>query len=70
MSIEEQKAALDDLRSDPRKTAERYDEIISLRMFLLDIHDVLKNEEEPKLRSLAKRIHDRSKRWGKKGDCA
>lgn len=50
------------LRNDVTKTAARYDEIIALRMLLLD---VLEDTEYVDI----ERIRRASMRWGKKGDC-
>ena len=68
-STDKARAALADLRSDPKKTSARYDEIISLRMFLLDIQDELANDEDPKAIAIRKDIGTRAARWGKRGDC-
>jgi len=68
MGTEETERALIDLRSDPKKTALRYDEIISLRMFLLDIQDELSRSEDPAALKVRKDISERAKQWGKRED--
>jgi hypothetical protein len=52
------------IRHDPTKSAERYDEIIELRMLLMDVMDY---SEIPS--ALRARIERRAKKWGAKGDC-
>ena len=69
MGTEEAQRALIDLRSDPRKTSARYDEIISLRMLLLDIQDKLSRSEDPAVLQIRKDIDKRAKQWGKREDC-
>ena len=69
MGTEEAQRALIDLRSDPRKTSARYDEIISLRMLLLDIQDKLSRSEDPAVLQIRKDIDERAKQWGKREDC-
>lgn len=71
MNIEEQKSLLIDIRSDPKMVSRRYDEIIALRMFLLDIREAIETAdfEDPKLKKIEKQITALSRKWGKKGDC-
>lgn len=60
------------LRNDPDLTAARYDEIVKLRMLLLDILDDLKDdwgEYALGAKNMAGRIEHFAKTWGKKGDC-
>lgn len=56
-----------EIRNDPKMTAIRYDEIIKLRMLLLDI---LEDLEEAGEDGMADRIKYHSKKWGNPGDCA
>jgi hypothetical protein len=57
-------------RDDPAKTSARYDEIIKLRMMLLDIADIAGTiAHEPELERDRIRIVNRAKHWGRKGDC-
>ena len=71
MNTDEQLAELAELRSDPRLSELRYDEIIALRMFLLDIQGDLHNiyDDDPIIRRICKAISKRARTWGKKGDC-
>jgi hypothetical protein len=59
------------IRNDETKTAARYDEIIALRMLLMDINDAI--DESGMFPDVAERLKqkivERAKRWGKKGDC-
>lgn len=58
------------IRDDVSRTAARYDEIIKLRMMLLDIADIAGTiAHEPELERVRIRILNRAKRWGRKGDC-
>lgn len=71
---EQHAASLAALRSDPSKTAERYDEIIALRMLLIDVVEYVEVDIDDDrmldpLGTLRFRIEERAKRWGKKGDC-
>ena len=63
------KAELADIRSDPTKTAARYDEIIALRMFLLDIKEELSKDNDPLIQRVRRDILRRARTWGKEGDC-
>lgn len=63
---EKQARRLEDLRNDPALTAARYDEIIKLRMLLLEFLDYGLDHE---MASFHNRIVDLSNTWGKKGDC-
>jgi hypothetical protein len=62
---DEEYAAYVDNRSDPAKTSVRYDEIIHLRMFLLDICDQLDVLEDPRSQSVRRQILEKAKTWGK-----
>lgn len=63
---EKQARRLEELRNDPRFTAARYDEVIKLRMLLLEFLDYGLDSEMARFHN---RILDLSKTWGKKGDC-
>ena len=52
------------LRLDPEKTAARYDEIIKLRMSLLNMQERFASIDEVYIM-----IKTLSESWGKKGDC-
>lgn len=60
------------IRLDESKTAERYDEIVKLRMLLLDIGEMIDDRgmlaKEGGL-SINRKIVAESARWGRKGDC-
>jgi len=57
------------IRKDPTKTEARYDEIIELRMLLLDILETTIGLELPELNDLTVVIQKRAAKWGLKGDC-
>jgi hypothetical protein len=57
------------IRNDETKTAARYDEIITLRMKLLDILDELERDQIIEGNKWIPRIEEMAKKWGKKGDC-
>lgn len=59
-----------DNRSDPLKSAARYDEIVNLRMFLYDLADLLQGSEDNAAREARRRIIERTQTWGKKEDPA
>lgn len=52
------------LRNDAARTAARYDEILALRMLLLDM---LEDEDLPE--QWQEEIERRSRAWGAPGDC-
>lgn len=64
---------LEELKNDPTKTAARYDEVIKLRMHLLDILEDNRLlelvEQYPWIANIRLRIAKESKMWGRKGDC-
>ena len=60
---EKQAAHLARIRNDESLTAARYDEIIKLRMLLLDIMETAECD------LLRRRIEKAAAGWGKKGDC-
>ena len=68
--VDEAMAELHDIKTDPTKSATRYEEIIDLRMFLLDIKDRLKkyNTTEERTR-ITEAILARAQKWGEEGDC-
>lgn len=55
-------------RTDPNKSAARHDEIISLRMLLLDLRDALVLNQT-NIRPLVAKIDNTAVTWGKPGDC-
>jgi hypothetical protein len=59
------------IRNDETLTAARYDEIVELRMLLMDIDEMLDESGmfPDVLSRIRKPIQDRVKKWGKKGDC-
>ena len=69
-----EEAARQAIRSDVTQTEARYDEIVSLRMLLLDILDGLDSAEDEGLTrhytaTFRERIKKRTPTWGKKDDC-
>ena len=68
-STEEHQAELAELRSDPKLSPARYDEIIALRLFLFDIRDKLRGSEDPVASEIRKQIVDRARAWGNEKDC-
>lgn len=60
---EKQARHIERIRGDRDQTEARYDEIIKLRMLLLDIMETAECD------ALARRIERASATWGKKGDC-
>jgi hypothetical protein len=70
-----QREHIAEIRADSSRTAERYDEIVALRMLLLDVVERIKDWDldylriGPQAEHLVKRIEDRSESWGKEGDC-
>lgn len=63
--------AIERIRKDRSKTAERYDEIIRLRMLLMDVLDTVEVGDEffDPMGGLRQRIEQQAKKWGLKGDC-
>ena len=63
------------LRTDTAKTAARYDEILHLRMLLLDVLDDVDSshdDDEGRIhvsRATVEQIRRDAKRYGRKGDC-
>lgn len=62
------------IRSDTTLTEARYEEIVSLRMLLLDVNDTLEANEQDfmedfRWKSIKEKIDKQAKTWGKKGDC-
>lgn len=63
------------LRLDTTKTAARYDEIIQLRMLLLDILEgtatleLSEGIDKDRIDRYRQRIEETSVKWGRKGDC-
>jgi hypothetical protein len=68
-TLDEQKAEHEERRSNPLKSAARYDEIMHLRMFLLNINHQLYRSQEPEALTLRREIMKLAIQWGKKGDC-
>lgn len=68
-SIEEKLAEYVDERSDPKLTAQRYDEIVKLRMMLLDIRSLLTGNNHPKAERIRDMIQKEARTWGEDGDC-
>lgn len=66
--LDEAQAELIDLRSDPKRSAARYDEIIKLREFLLVIREDLRRSEDPYARYVRREILRVARTWGKPGD--
>ena len=70
--VQQHKAEVERIRNDASKTAERYDEIIALRMLLLDFVEIVTDGDEIDNEAIDKfkdKLLARAKTWGKKGDC-
>jgi hypothetical protein len=57
------------LRNDGTKTAARYDEIIKLRMFILDIEAAMRQRGDERDEEQLRKIDKLAQFWGAKGDC-
>jgi hypothetical protein len=68
MTFEERLAQYIDNRSDPKLSGDRHDEIITLRLFLYELAEVLKPSYDPLAIEALKRIEEKVKTWGKPGD--
>lgn len=70
-------AHLEAMRNDPSKTAARYDEIVRLRMMLMDVEemivrivdDLCPGAQQRQLERARSSILKAARRWGRKGDC-
>lgn len=68
------RAKLAEIRNDPNQTQARYDEIIRLRMFILDFQDDIERNQDLGTVVLdanrwTSKIERFQARWGRKGDC-
>lgn len=69
MSIDEDKAHFINIRSDPAKTAARYDEIIRLRLLLVMLKGIASRPSTRK-KDIIDAIESESKKWGGPDDWA
>jgi hypothetical protein len=67
-SYEEQMQEQIDWRANISQAALRYDEILALRIFILDLRDLLTGSDDEAAKAVLKKISERSATWGRKDD--
>jgi hypothetical protein len=58
-----------DRRSDPKKTSERHDEVLRLRVFLTNIREELRLSTDRRAQEVRGKITKLMQTWGDEDDC-